>query len=458
MTTLLTRPAPVAPRAFPLLGHSLSLLRRDRVGYLTSLQPIGDMVELRMGTRPFLLLNSPDLIRTVLLEESKSFDRGRIFDKARPYVGDGLFTSQGSEHLRQRRSVQPAFHRARIERSVRLMSEVAREHVAAWRPGAIVDVEREMHVLASELIGRALFHAPQAGDVIRLAREELPTLVQGLGVRTMLPDFFTRVPLPLNRRFDAACAHFRDAAQRLVATYREERGDVDDFVSMLMGTRDARTGTAPSDTEIRDQIMTLLISGIETPATTLTWSLYELAKRPDLRARLEEEVDQVLGGGHVHAADLPSLRLTEAFVMENLRLHHPLWMLMRRAVRPVTIGGVHLAPGAEVIYSPAALHRDPTLFANPAELRPERWLDGAPTAEMQRGFIPFGLGNRQCIGDAFAMTQMKISIAAVVAGHRLALPDGFRPRTVSTSIVHLNRLPMVVRPRTAPRSAEGSRS
>jgi cytochrome P450 len=332
-----------------------------------------------------------------------------------------------------------------MEHCIRVMSEVARNHVAAWHHDQTVEAEREMHVLASEMVGRSMFRVPEAQEVVRLARDELPTLVQGLGVRAVLPDFFTRVPLPVNRRFEAACDNFRAATDRLVAAYRERSDDLGDFVAMLLRARDARTETTLSDAEIRDQVMTLLIAGIETPATTLTWALYELASHAELRAQLEAEVDEVLGGRGVEPADLPALRHTEAFVLENLRLHHPLWMLMRRAVRPVTLAGVRVEPGTEVMYSPAAMHRDPAFFPDPARFFPARWLDG--TME-RRAFIPFGLGNRQCIGDTFAVAQMKIALAAVVDGCRLTLPADYRPRTIVTSIVHLDRLPLTVRPRT----------
>jgi cytochrome P450 len=252
------------------------------------------------------------------------------------------------------------------------------------------------------------------------------------------------LPIPVLRRFDAASNNLRAASLRLVTAYRKQHGDLGDFVSMLIQARDARTGTAMSDIEIRDQVMTLLISGIETPATLLTWAFYELARHSGVRERLEAEVDEVLGGRGIEVADLAALRYTEAFVQECLRLHHPLWLLMRRAVQPVTLGGVNLAPGDEVIYSPAAMHRDPTIFRDPEEFRPERWLDGAATPEMQRAFIPFGLGNRQCVGDMFAWTQMKMTVAATVARYRLTIPAGRQPKSVVTSIVHLDRLPMVV--------------
>ncbi|MFI5608309.1 cytochrome P450 [Amycolatopsis sp. NPDC051903] len=451
MTTPTIRQAPAAPGDLPLLGHTLSLLRRDRVGYLTSLQPAGDLVRLRIGTRPFLVLNSPELVRRVMVEEGKNFDRGRIFQKARPYVGDGLFTAEGSEHLRQRRMVQPAFHKGQIERSVRIMNDVVRDQVASWRPGSTVAMDREMHVLASEIIGQTMFRAPEAREVVDLARDELPALLAGLGQRTLLPDFLARVPTGVSRRFDAACDNLRAAADRLVAAYRDNHGDLHDFVSLLRSARDARTGTTMSDTEIRDQIMTLLIAGIETPATLMSWAMYELASNPGLRQRLEAEVDEVFGGRDLTPADLPALTLTDAFVQENTRLHHPLWILMRRAVNPLTLGGVRVEPGDEVLYSPAAMQRNPSIFADPLRFDPDRWLGDAPTQRMQQAFLPFGLGNRQCVGDAFAWVQMKVTVARVVAGRRLVVPAGYRPKTVVSSIVHLDRLPLTVhsRPRAA---------
>ncbi|WFE58553.1 cytochrome P450 [Micromonospora sp. WMMD712] len=449
MAMPLSREAPDAPGGLPLLGHSLSLLRRDRLGYVTGLRAVGDACWVRFGARRFLVLNAPELVHAVLVEQGRHFDRGRIFDKARPYVGEGLYTAEGAEHHRQRRMVQPAFGSAEVGRYTAVIHDVTREQIAAWPTHGTVNIERAMHDLHSEIIGRTMFRAPQARQVVQAARDELPTLVRGLGVRTLMPDAFARVPVPVNRRYDAACARVRGACDRLVAAHREIHGDLGDFVSMLVRARDARTGVTMSDTEIRDHVMTLLISAIETPATVLAWALYEVARNPELRDGLEREVAEVLGaqGRVIEVDDLPRLRLTDAVVHEALRLHHPLWMLMRRAVRPVTVGGVDIPAGGEVIYSPAAMHRDPTVFPDPLRFDPRRWLDGAATPAMRRAFVPFSLGNRQCLGDRFAWNQMKTTLAAIVGGCRLALPDGFRARTVVSSIVHLERLPMVVQPR-----------
>lgn len=433
----MTQHVPTAPGALPLVGHTLALLRQDRLEYLSSLRRLGDLVRIRIGTRRFLLLNSPGLVRAVMIEEGRSFDRGRIFDKARPYVGDGLFTAEGAEHHRQRRMVQPAFHRDHLNRCLRVMTDVAHRHVEAWRHGATIGAEREMHVLASEIVGRTMFRAPQAAEVVELARDELPALLRGLGRRTLLPDLLNRVPTPVGRRFDTACARLRDAAGRLVAHYRAGNDDLGDFVSMLLLARDARTGTTMTDDEIRDQVMTLLISGIETPATLLTWALYELARHPELRPALGDD------------------GFLEAFVRESLRLHHPLWLLMRRAVTPVTIGGVRLAPGDEVVYSPAVMHRDPTVFTEPLRFDPYRWLGDAPDAKMYQAFVPFGLGGRQCVGDMYAWMMLKTVIAAVAATGRLSLPAGFRPRTVITGIVHLAELPLIVEARDHDKTARG---
>lgn len=149
---------------------------------------------------------------------------------------------------------------------------------------------------------------------------------------------------------------------------------------------------------------------------------------------MEEEVDAAGG-------DPERMPFIDAFVQETLRLHHPLWLLMRRAVRPTTLGGVDITAGSEVIYSPAAVHRNGKIFTEPLRFNPDRWLGDAATEEMQRAF---SLGNRLCIGDHFAWTQMKITLAAVVADRRLTLSARCRPRTVVSSIVHLDRLPMTV--------------
>src|SRR5215475_6701525 len=144
------------PRALPLLGHALHLLR-DPWTFLTTARPLGDVVEIRIGPRPAYLVNDPDLIRRILVGEAKKFDKGVQFEKMRPILGNGLVTAEGQEHLKHRRLVQPAFHHSRIAGYATVMRELSLEMVASWRDGQQVALDRELMQLALKIVGRTLF-------------------------------------------------------------------------------------------------------------------------------------------------------------------------------------------------------------------------------------------------------------------------------------------------------------
>ncbi|WP_329052948.1 cytochrome P450 [Amycolatopsis sp. NBC_01488] len=441
-----TRPAdaPVvcaARRRLPLLGHTLWLALR-RVDYLQALRACGDAVLIHLGPLPVYVLNSPELIHRMLVEHAGKFSKGLLFDRARPYFGDGLLTSSGSFHMRQRRLVQPAFHRDAVYGHTAAMANAVNRHIDQWRDGQVIAVERETRALATSIIVETLFDTDDSMQLAELVERSLPEFIAGVGRRTLLPSALTRLPIPGTRRFDAAGADLRRTTLRFVAQHRRDGGNL---VSRLLAARD-HTGRGMTDDEAVDEVITLLIAGIETSATTLAWAYHELGHHPQLRDRLHHEVDTVLAGRRVTAADLPRLRFNRALLYEILRLHHPTWLLMRRAQEDADLGGVLIPAGAEALYSPTTLHRDPNLYADPLRLDPDRWLPDPPPLP-RCSFIPFGAGNRKCVGETFAWSEMSLILATVAARWQLDPCSGTKVKTIVDGIVRPGHLPMTVRSR-----------
>lgn len=425
----------------PLLGHAMWLALR-RVDYLQSLRADGDAVLIHLGSLPVYVLNSPDLIHGMLVEHAGKFAKGLLFDRARPYFGNGLLTSSGSFHRRQRRLVQPAFHHDAVNGHTARIADIVNRHVDQWRDGHVVAVERETRVLATAIIVETLFAGDDAKQLAELVERSLPQFVAGVGLRTLLPDAFARLPMPGTKRFDAIGADLRRTTLQVVK-HRRRDGGGDGLVSTLLAARD-HEGRGMTDEEAVDEVITLLIAGIETSATTLAWAYYELGRHPRLGDRLRHEVETVLADRPVAAADLPRLRFTHAYLNEILRLHDPTWLLMRRAQEDVDLGGLLIPAGAQAIYSPTTLHRDPSFYPDPLRVNPDRWLPDSPS--LPRGsFIPFGAGNRKCVGQAFAWNEMSVVLATIAARWRLDPQAGPKVATVVDGIVRPRHLPMTVR-------------
>ncbi|WP_405866086.1 cytochrome P450 [Streptomyces sp. NBC_00005] len=443
-------PVPVASGRWPGLGHAAALARH-RLGYLQSLRAEGDAVRVYLGRRPVHLLNSPDLIRRLLAADSSgSLDKGRFFDKMRPVLGDGILTCRSAAHKVQRPLVQPAFHQERIRRYVRIMASEAAATSGGWTAGAVVRVDREMHDLALRIVTRSLF----SSDVGVRAAEEcfrlFPLVSAGVARRTLSPvTWWERVPTPGNRRFDAAVSRLHQVIDEVVSAYRTDGRDHGDLLSMLLAARDEDGGAGLSDAQLRDEALTIMGAGTETTSVSLSWLFYELDRHPEIRERVEAEVDAVHADGEdlgfEHVRQLP---YTQQVVSETLRLHAPIWLLMRRAAEPLDLGGgVRLAPGDEVLFSPTALHRDPALHPDPLRFDPDRWSPERRNGVDRAAYLPFGAGSRRCIGDVFARTEMTVIAAAVVRRWRLTAPPGLTVREVASGSLEPDALPMTARPR-----------
>ncbi|MFE1883641.1 cytochrome P450 [Streptomyces diastatochromogenes] len=441
-----TAPVPTAPGRLPLLGHAVPLLRNP-VQLLQSIRPLGDIVRIRIGPLDVYVLNSPDLVHQVFASEATTYRKGRFYEKFRPYQGDGLFTTDGDEHQRQRRLVLPAFHRERLTTYTDVMRQVAADHCADWTPGAALDICAEMYALTSEVVAKVLFGGELDREQVAGIQAWLPVFIQGMGRRVVSPAaWLDRLPTPGNRRFDTAQRRLRGLVDDLVEAHRRDTADRGDLLSMLVAARDPDTGEPMSPARLRDEAMTFLTAGIETVSTTLTWLYHELATHPEVEERLTTELDEVLGGRPVTFDELADLPYTRSVVRETLRLHSPAWMLMRRPAGPTTLGGVALPAGAELLFSPATLHRDPALHPRPLEFRPERWLDGdtAPPP-----FLPFSTGPYKCLGDHFALTELATTVATITARWRLVPVSSRAPREVAGAALSPDRLVLTARRRDA---------
>lgn len=451
MTATISTAAPRAAHRVPLLGHLPALLRR-RVEFFTELRALGDVVQVDLGPRPAYVVNSPELIRQMMVTDAEKFVRGRFFVKARQVLGNGLITSDGPRHLRQRRIIQPAFAHDRFAAYSEIMRAQADELIHDWQDGQEIRLDLALLDLGITVAGKALINSGIGGDAVTVVRKCLPALLTTVMNRAMLPDALEKLPTPANRKFNESRSLLRDTIDGVIAAYRAQPGhDHGDILSMLTSARYADTGETMPGEQIRDEVLTVLLGGSETSATSMSWIFYELSQHPEVESRLHAEIDEALQGRPITLADIPRLPYLDQVLNETVRRHSPTWLFMRATTEDVKLGGVTIPSGAEVIMSMTALHRDPRLFPDPLVFDPERWADPemAGVLSPKCAFIPFGAGVHKCIGDHFAWTEMAI-VAATVGQHwQLRLPPGVRVKESALTTLRPDHLPVITRSRSA---------
>ena len=431
-----SRTYPPGPKG-ALPGLPFLSFTRDPLGFLTGVaREYGDVVYFGGVSQDFYLLNHPDYIKDVLVTHHASFMKGRGLQRAKRLLGEGLLTSEPPLHRRQRRLAQPAFHKQRINAYASLMVDYAlRLERERWRDGRTLDVAQEMMHLTLAVVGRTLFGTETEAEAEEV-REALSASMASFA-RFMMPfaEFFSRLPLPANRRFTESRARLDRVIYRIIEERRASGEDRGDLLTMLLKAQDEEgDGTGMSDEQLRDEAMTIFLAGHETTANALAWTWFLLSQHPEAEARLHKELEEVLSGRPPTAEDLPRLRYTEMVFAEAMRLYPPAWILGRRALEDYEVGGYTIPRNALVILSPYVMHRDPRYFPDPERFDPERWTPEAKAARPQFSYFPFGGGPRRCIGEGFAWMEGVLVIAALAQSWRLRLVPGQRvePQPVVT--------------------------
>jgi cytochrome P450 len=442
---------PRGPRGHFILG-SLREVQRDQLGFYTACaREFGDVVPVRLGTRRAVIVYHPDAIEQVLVTQNRHFHKSPGVRLLKPLFGDGLLLSEGDFWLRQRRLVQPAFHRQRIGAYGEVMTAYTTRRLAQWKDGATIELNTEMMALTQAIVAKTLFDADVSdatstvGDAIQVLMEDFNERIGSL--LQLLPHW---VPTPANVKARRAIRRLDAIVYRMIADRRRSGEDRGDLLSILLHAQDADDGARMTDTQVRDEVMTLFIAGHETTAVALSWIWLLLAQHPEVDARLAAELRTVLEGRPPTVADLPQLKYAEMVVTEAMRLYPPAYGLGRQAIRDMEIAG-HPIPRRMIVIIPTwVVHRDARWYAEPETFRPERWAVGAARQLPRFAYLPFGGGPRLCIGNAFAMMEAVLLLTTIAQRFRLTLVPG--QTVVPTPYVTLRPEPgmrMLLSPRSA---------
>jgi enediyne biosynthesis protein E7 len=403
MQTLALPPGPT--EGFDLGGSDESLARLRRY-----FKEFGDLYRVFAPGRGVYnyVINHPDDIKRVLLSNHRNYTKGEGMDRVKILLGNGIMTSEGDFWRRQRRMMQPSFHRRVIDQFSLLIRDVNDKFAARWADKAARGEAINMSDDASELTLEIVLCSIFGSDLARLEAQ--------FGANP-----FEVVAKEQNRDLKFAF-RFRSLTKlvaELINRRRQTSEEHFDFLSMLMATRDRESGAAMSDKELIDEVLTLIVAGHETTAAALTWTWYLVSQHPETAERLQAEADRTAAGQTLGLDAAEALQFTHQVLQESLRLYPPGWLITRRTLEADELGGFPIAPRTDVFISPYMLHRHPAYWSEPEEFRPERFA-GADAEERHRfSYIPFAVGPRHCIGENIAMFEMLVHVHAMSRRFRL---------------------------------------
>ncbi|MBP6440689.1 MAG: cytochrome P450 [Caldilineaceae bacterium] len=427
-------------------------LQADRLGFLLrNLHAYGEVAQLRVFGRRVYTVYHPDGIKHILQENHANYVKGPFFDPIRAIAGNGLFTADGELWLRQRRLLQPAFHRQRIASFGQVMTDQAVRMLARWdeavaaEPDKPVDVSAEMVRLTMAVVAEAMFGAAvdDEADAISAAIQVGLEDIQFRFDRPFYPPLGW--PLPHNRRVQAAIRTLDQTVFQIIERRRSSGEEKDDLLGMLMAARDEGASRGMDDRQLRDEVITIFVAGHETTARLLTWVFYLLDQHPAVAARLRAELATVLGGRTPTMADLPHLTYTRQVIDETLRLYPPVWITNRQALTADDVMGYRIPAGALVSISPYAAHRHPAFWTDPERFDPERFSPEQAAGRHRFAYLPFGGGPRQCIGNTFALTEAVLILATMAQRYQLRLPPNSHVEVVPQATLQpRGGMPMLV--------------
>ena len=424
---------PPGPHGQPVLGVLRELLR-DNLGFMMrAARDYGDVARYRLANKTVYQVNHPEGIKRVLQDNAGNYGKGNFkVSSLDRLIGNGLVMSEGDFWLRQRRLVQPVFHRQHIAAFGEQMTSLTLEMLEGWEAAAgsrkPLDMSTEMMRLTLNIASQTLFSTRLLEDIKVLDRA-FKIAAEDISFRFQMPIYPPLgVPTPRNRRVVAAIETLDRVVYRIIGERRrmleQGRQAPSDLLNLLLKARDEDTGEGMSDKQLRDEVMTLFLAGHETTAILLTWCLYLLSKHPESERRLHKEVSEVLGDRTPTVADLPAMSYSRMVIEETLRLYPPAWITSRQAEAEDILCGYLVPTGTLTWLSPYIMHRHPNYWDNPEGFDPERFSPERSEGRPHYAYFPFGGGGHQCVGKHFALMEAQLVLATIMQHYRLDLVPG----------------------------------
>ncbi len=383
----------------------------------------GDIAHFKFGRQNVYLLNHPDYIEDVLVTNYKNFIKSRGLQVSKRLLGNGLVTSEGEYHDKQRHLIQPTFYPKRIKSYADIMVNQAIDMCNSWHDGTILDIHKEMIKLTLAIICKTVLGYDiepghdEVGDALKTCMQYFNRLLMPFG------ELIEKIPLlPINKGFQTAKRDLDSIVYRMIKEHRKkldkghEKKEDDDLLSTLLQAQDEEAGIGRmTDEQLRDEVMTIFLAGHETTANALTWTYYLLSEHPTIETKLQEELHSIFGSNRttITVDDVPGLEYTEKILTESMRLYPPAWALGRQVIDDYKVGGYSIPEGSIILMSQYVMHRNPRYFHEPDRFYPDRWTEEFKKQLPRFSYFPFGGGIRGCIGEPFAWLEAILLLATI---------------------------------------------
>ena len=417
------------PKGHFLLGNLMDV-RRDRLEFVLRITgQYGDIVRFRMGHKTLHLINHPDYVKQVLLENSQNYKKGLGLSHAKPLLGNGLLTSEGEFWQHQRKLILPAFHRKKMDDFFSVMKQEIELMLKRWEVQvsreAAIDVYKEMMQLTLTILGRTLFSIDLTNKTDKLAQSFSLAVKEAIHRMTAMFELSSYFPTPRNLRFRKALKILDAFIYDLINQRRQgqKSNNNADLLSMLLLATDEKTEKKMNDKQLRDEIVTMLLAGHETTALALTWSVYLLARHPKIQDTLRNKIKSFDAPQDFSYEQMAELKYSRLVLDEAMRLYPPVWLIPRRAIGSDNIGGFHIPRKSEVLICVYALHRHPAFWKEPNSFLPERFISDEERRS-KYAYLPFGAGPRTCIGNHFGLIEAQLALSMIVQKYIIGSKGG----------------------------------
>ena len=410
-------PIPRGPRT-KKIGDNLYDLAKHGLKFLIKIhENYGDSASFYVNGKLYIALFAPEMVYELYTSKQNSFIKGYGFQRVRKVLGDGILTSEGEVHLNDRRMIQPAFHKEKINSYIEEIYSICKTHVDAWPEEGEIQLAPEMMSLTLKIVSQTLFGADSLEYEEELHRN-LDIAVDRAAL-TVLPSFsaLDNSGLPWFKDYKKAAENLTNITKKIIEKRRKENIERNDLLGMLLSTTKAN-GEKLTEEEIIDQSLTILISGHETESVLLTWAIARIGTQEKIRRQLQQSLCETSWIKEERAPSLTELgnnELLESAIKETLRVNPPLWLIMRQAIEDVTICGVFIPKGTQVVLSPYITHRNSKIFTKPGSWDPSRWNDNFEKTLPKGSYFPFSYGVRKCIGDQMAMTEARVILSYILS-------------------------------------------
>lgn len=371
----------------------------------------------------FIAVANPDHVKHIMQDNNRNYVKSFAYRVLENLVGKGLLTSEGDFWRKQRRLMQPGFHKERLTSFGEIMTDACHDMLEQWRQlpdGSEVNVSKDMMEMTLNAVCRAMF-STDVGQAMEVVSREFDVANELMNSRIVNPTTLPLwMPTPRNQREKKSYKAIKAVVADMIDQRRRTTERYDDLLAMLMETEDADTGERMTNQQVQDEVITMFLAGHETTAVALAWLFHALDQNPEVEQLSAKEAQNVLQGRTPNLGDLRGLTYTRMVIDETLRLYPPAWLIGRHSLEEDQIGGFRIPPKSNCMILVYHIHRDPRFWDNPEQFIPERFSPEKSEKRHKFVYFPFGGGPRLCIGNSFALMEMQLSVAMILQEFKLA--------------------------------------